>query len=124
MISSDLVSKFIAPHNSSGEGALVFRKQESTAILLAAALEFTFKSQRRPAGVSVAPAPTELIVTGHFVGLVERKGRKCPRWAFDEKRAAYSEVGKHGYKIALAHEATEAAGVSEPLMSFLSVLKS
>ena len=47
-----------------------------------------------------------LFVTGHFMQLVPRDGRKVtPRWVFDEDRAEYTDKNKHAYKIACAQAA-------------------
>ena len=75
---------------------------------------------------------TELIVTGHFLCLVDRIGRKGPRWAFDEfsdekpwGRGNYgSEANKLAYKKALARAVRQLGADIVParLLHFLSIL--
>ena len=91
---TDLVEKIVAPHNTKGHGALVFR-ENNTAVMLVPPLDFTFKTRRDN-------NKTELVMTGHFMCLVDRKGKKGPRWAFDDERAAYDDTNKHAYKLAVA----------------------
>ena len=44
ILGSDLVEKLIGPYNKAGHGALVFREQQKTAVMLVPPLNFTFKS--------------------------------------------------------------------------------
>ena len=117
IVASDLVAGLVNQFNRIGHGALVFREQQSTAVMLVPPLTFTFKSRRNEDGESVS-APTELVVTGHFMCLVHREGKQ-PRWAFDDGRADYAEENKLAYKLAVA--AALHAHTSAPLpMSFMS----
>ena len=87
--------------------------------MLVPPLTFTFKTRRDDRS-----APTELVVTGHFMCLVHREGKQ-PRWAFDDERAAYADANKLAYKIAVAHAMHELGSRVElpaPLLSFLSLL--
>ena len=100
IVSTDLVSELVGPFNRQGHGALVVRPN-NTAVMLVPPLEFVFKTQRGedPNGRTW---PTQLIVTGHFMCLVDRGVRKSPRWAFDDERATYEKENKLAYKKAVA----------------------
>ena len=120
IIASDLVAELVGPFNKIGHGALVFRETSKTAMLVPP-LTFTFKTRREDSGIS---APTEMVVTGHFMCLVHREG-KDPRWAFDDERAAYADTNKLAYKVAVAHAMHELGSRVElpaRLLSFLSLL--
>ena len=82
LVASDLVAKLVGPFNKVGHQALVIREQAKTAVMLVPPLTFTFKTKREEGGEKW---PTELVVTGHFMCLVDRVG-KDPRWAFDNER--------------------------------------
>ena len=99
IVSTDLVSEVVGEFNEGGHGSLVVR-ENNTAVTLVPPLEFKFKA-RRQADANHRKWPTELIITGHFMCLVDRVG-KTPRWAFDDDRAAYSKENKHAYKLAVA----------------------
>ena len=119
--STDLVEKILAPYNKSGHGALVMR-ENNTAVMLVPPLEFKFRTQRGE-GDDGRKWPTQLLVTGHFMCLVDRKGGKPPRWAFDEERAAYGDENKLAYKRAVA-AAMRALGEVVPahMLEFLSII--
>ena len=119
VVASDLVEHLVGKFNQTGHGALTFRAQEKTAVMLVPPLTFTFKTRREQ---DVA-WPTELVVTGHFMCLVHREG-KAPRWAFDEERAAYSQQHKLAYKkaVAAAVQELKPGVVPSQLVSFLSLL--
>ena len=119
VIAPDLVERLVGKYNKTGHGALAFRQQEKTAVMLVPPLTFTFKT-RREQGVDW---PTELVVTGHFMCLVHREG-KSPRWAFDEARADYGPAHKLAYKkaVAAAVQELEPGVVPSQLVSFLSLL--
>ena len=91
--------------------------------MLVPPLDLKFKTQRREAADG-REWPTELIITGHFMALVDRVG-KPPRWAFDDERAEYDAQNKHAYKLAVA-EAMRALGekatVPAKHLRFLSLL--
>ena len=122
IVASDLVAGLVNQFNRIGHGALVFREQQSTAVMLVPPLTFTFKSRRNEDGESVS-APTELVVTGHFMCLVHREGKQ-PRWAFDDGRAEYAAENKLAYKKALASALEELGPGVVPmhLLSFVSLL--
>lgn len=115
----------IGPFNSKGVGLLVYHHKEKTAIAMVPPLEFKFKSKRETIGSSTRRPPTELVVTAHFMCMVDRPAPKGPRFAFDDVRAEYSEENKHAYKIAVA-DAMRRLGpeveVPARLLSFLSIL--
>lgn len=122
VVASDLINKLVGPYNKIGHGALVFRDQAKTAVMLVPPLTFTFKTQREE-GVSPRKFPTELVVTGHFACLVDRGPRKAPNWRFDDARAEYSNDHKLAYKIAVAaamRELDAEVDVPEHMMSHLS----
>ena len=118
--STDLVERIVGEFNVGGHGALIFR-EIGTAVMLVPPLEFTFKSQRSEDGKS----PTQLHVTGHFMCLVDRKGKKGPRWAFDDDRAEYGSANKLAYKKAVAAAMHKFGDNVVPahLLEFVSVLK-
>ena len=60
--------------------------------MLVPPLELKFRT-RREAGAD-GFAPTELMLTGHFVCLVDRNGPKGARFAFDDKRAEYGALSR------------------------------
>ena len=120
IVSTDLVSRIVGEVNATGHGALALR-ENNTAVMLVPPLEFKFKARRQEGSEKW---PSELVVTGHFMCLVDRKGRKGPRWAFDDDRAEYGIENKHAYKLAVA-EAMRALGrevVPAHLLDFLSLL--
>jgi hypothetical protein len=117
LIASDLVQALIGPFNSAGHGALVFREQAKTAVMLVPPLTFTFKT-RREQGTSW---PTELVVTGHFMCLVHREGKQ-PRWAFDDERALYGNKLAYKKAVAAAVQELDPGVVPSQLVSFLSLL--
>ena len=109
--------------NTDGHGSLALRRQ-NTAVMLVPPLTFTFKAQRAGSGEDVRKFPTELIVTGHFITLVDRKARKNPVWNFDDARAEYTPENKLAYKVAVAN-AMRALGpgvVPAHILKFLSIL--
>ena len=124
MVSTDLVSALVGKYNSKGHGALVVRDNK-TAVMLVPPLEFKFRA-RRQADADGRAWPTELIVTGHFMCLVDRPNAKCPRWAFDDERAEYTPENKLAYKMAVAAAVKELgpAAVKLParVTKFLSIL--
>lgn len=127
ILGSDLVEKLIGPYNKAGHGALVFREQQKTAVMLVPPLNFTFKTQREQGVSDLRKYPTELVVTGHFMCLVDRGPRKPPRWAFDTARALYSQENKLAYKIAVAAAMRELGpdvDVPAHMISFLEALDS
>ena len=71
-----LVEELVGEFNNICTGSLVFR-DNGTAIMLVPPLEFKFKTKR--VGKSQRKFPTELVVAGHFISLVDRKGPKGPR---------------------------------------------
>ena len=93
--------------------------------MLVPPLEFRFKTRRQD-GVDGRKWPTELVVTGHFMCLVDRKGGRPPRWAFDDDRAEYGALNKHAYKLAVA-ASMRALGnehaVPARLLKFLELLE-
>ena len=93
-----LVELLVGQYNKIGKGALVVRAINKTAVMLAAPLDFSYRTTRVDEGED---QKEELYVTGHFIMLVPRT-RGVPRWVFDEERAEYTEKNKHVYKIALA----------------------
>ena len=104
VLAQDVVRDLVEPFNlkSTGVGSLVVR-ENNTAVMLVPPLTFTFRAQRVE-GVSI---PTLLTVTGHFVTLVDRKGPKGPRWAYDDVRAEYAPTNKLAYKVAVAEAVRE-----------------
>jgi hypothetical protein len=120
VVSTDLVSKLVGEFNAAGHGALALR-ENNTAVMLVPPLEFKFRTRRQE---GTEKWPTELLVTGHCMCLVDRKGAKGPRWAFDDDRAEYGPENKHAYKLAVA-DAMRALGrdvVPTRLLDFLSLL--
>ena len=117
---TDLVKQLVARFNAVGHGALVLRENK-TAVMLVPPLDFSFRTRREEHGGSW---PTELVVTGHFMCLVDRSGPKGPRWAFDDARAEYDATNKHAYKLAVA-AAMSALGEAVParVRAFLALLK-
>ena len=119
--STDLVSRIVGEFNTTGHGALTLR-ENNTAVMLVPPLEFKFRTRRQE---GTEKWPTELLVTGHFMCLVDRKGKKGPRWAFDDDRAEYGLENKHAYKLAVA-DAMRALGservVPAHMLEFLSLL--
>ena len=102
-------------------GSLVFR-DNNTAVMLVPPLDFKFRTKRQD---DVARQwKTELLVTGHFMCLVDGQGRKGPRWAFDSSRSDYSVLSKHAYKIALATAMKELGPnvVPQRMQRFTSIL--
>ena len=98
-------------------------RPNNTAVMLVPPLEFKFRTRRQE---GTGKWPTELVVTGHFMCLVDRQGKKGPRWAFDDDRAEYGPENKHAYKLAVA-DAMRALGrerevVPARLLEFLSLL--
>ena len=96
-------------------------RENKTAVMLVPPLDFSFKTRREQQGKSW---PTELVVTGHFMCLVDRAGPKGPRWAFDDARAQYDATNKHAYKLAVA-EAMRELGEAVParVRAFLALLE-
>ena len=82
---TDLVKKLVAPFNTVGHGALVLRENK-TAVMLVPPLDFTFKTRRLDA--DGRSWPTELVVTGHFMCLVDRAGPKPEGPALGLRRRA------------------------------------
>ena len=99
--SFSLIDLLIGKFNTIGHGALVFRDNNNTAVMLVPPFEFRFRTQRQ-ASSDVRAWPTVLSVTGHFMCLVDRKGPRGPLWAFDDARVDYPKENKHSCKIALA----------------------
>ena len=97
----DVVTALLADFNVVGAGALVFREQERSAVMMAAPLEFRFRARRDKE--DARKNPSELIVTAHFVKLTERAGGKNPVWAFDSSRVVYPAAIKLAYKKSVAH---------------------
>ena len=97
----------------------MLRPGNDTLVMLVPPLEFKFKTKRVQ-----GDTPTDLVVTGHFVCLVDRKSKKGPRWAFDDERAEYTPVNKLSYKQAVAASARALGGavVPEHLLRFLEIL--
>ena len=116
--STDMVEHLIGEFNAVGKGALVLRPVTNTLVMLVPPLEFKFKTKRSEGD----KWPTELVVTGHFVCLVDRKGKKGPRWAFDDERAEYTPQIKLAYKQALAAARALGDVVPARLMDFLEPL--
>ena len=89
VISTELVESLVGHFNRThGHGALVLR-QNSTAVMLVPPLEFRFKTKRE--SEETLGSLTELIISGHFMCLVDRVGPQGPRWAFDDLRTAYAD---------------------------------
>ncbi len=112
----------VGAFNKTGHGSLVLRAN-NTAVMLVPPLEFKFKTQRQR-DQDGRKWPTQLIVTGHFLCLVDRVG-KSPRWAFDDERAAYGAENKLAYKRAVAaamHALPQEQVVPKRMMRFLSLL--
>ena len=121
VLSTEVVQDLVGPFNSHG-GSLCLRPS-NTAVMLVPPFDFRFRTQRQPEG-SERSWPTELIVTGHFLCLVDRGPLKSPVWSFDDARALYTSTNKHAYKIAVAH-AMHALGeglVMERMLEFLELL--
>ena len=95
-----VVDLILNKFNIRGHGSLIFHDSNNTAVMLVPPLQFKFRTQRQ-VSADARVWPTVLIVTGHFMCLVDRKGPKGPRWAFD-MRADYPLENKHACKIALA----------------------
>ena len=127
-VTAGLCSRFNNNADNSFE-ALVFRANR-TAVMLCPPLEFRFKTVRTATNENVRH--TELVVTGHFICLVDRIGPKGPRWAFDEYtddkpwgRGNYgSAANKLGYKVALARAVRKLGDKVVPrrILTFLSIL--
>ena len=68
--------------------------------------------------------PTELLLQGHFVMLVDRKAMgKDPLWKFDDARAVYNKEVKLAYKIAVAAAMRERPDVvPKHILKFLRIL--
>ena len=92
--------------------------------MLVPPLEFKFKT-RRQQGEDARAWPTELLVTGHFMCLVDRGPSKAPRWAFDDDRAEYGPENKLSYKraVAAAVRALDDGVVPQRILSFLALLQ-
>lgn len=119
---TQVVERLVAAYNKTGHGALALRKQ-NTAVMLVPPLKLSFRSQRRePDDARVMP--TELLLQGHFVMLVDRKAMgKNPLWKFDEERAMYSKEVKLAYKIAVAAAMRERPDVvPKHILKFLRIL--
>jgi hypothetical protein len=119
VVSTDFVEKIVGEFNKTGNGALTVR-ENLTAVMLVPPLEFKFKTTRTDDG----KCPTQLIVTGHFMCLVDRRGGKSPRWAFDDERAEYAPENKLAYKraVAAAVRALGADVLPARIVRFLEIL--
>ena len=117
--STDAVKQLVGPFNKvHGHGSLILRP-ELTAVYLGPPIEFVFKTTREaPDGCMPR---TELIITGHFITVVDRKDMgQEPCFQFDEERCDYQQIAKDGYKLAVAEAAIELGTEIMPphLMSF------
>ena len=123
MISTDMVASFVGEYNrTQGHGALVFRENR-TAVMLVPPLEFRFKAKRDGDG-DAAELVTKLVITGHFMCLVDNGPSRSPRWAFDDDRAEYAKENKLAYKIVVAaamHDVGPGV-IPSHLLQFLSLL--
>jgi hypothetical protein len=122
---SDLVERLLSPHNKTGHGALIMR-ENNTAVMLVPPLEFKFTT-RRETDIDGRGWKTELVMTGHFMCLVDRGPERVPQWAFDDDRADYTPENKLAYKRAVARAMSvmgegENAVVPAHLSEFLSLL--
>ena len=104
-----------------GHGALVFREKEKTAVMLQAPLTFTFKSKRTDE--DPLRFVTQLVITGHFMVLVDRPHCTTPRWGLD-KTCAYTKAHRLAYKgaVAAAVRALGAGVVSQRIIDHLAIL--
>eukprot|EP00966_Prymnesium_polylepis_P206732 4789261-Prymnesium_polylepis.2 len=92
------------------DSALV-KHANDTLMMLAPPLRFLLRARRAPStDGALGVARTELVVTGHFFGLVAFG----PRWAFDDERFSYKETNKLSHKkaLALAAQRMDAAAVA------------
>ena len=123
VLSTDVVESIVGPFNDTGAGLAVFRERERKGVLMVPPLEFTFKTKRE-ADKPVNKWKTELVVTAHFMCVIQRQGRGGARFAFDTARAAYTDEHKLASKIAAA-DAMRRMGpdvVPEKLLEYLADL--
>jgi len=130
IISPDLVLKLIGEYNTHdrGYGPAVYRPN-GMVMVLAPPLTFRFRAQREAPDRS-----SELMVTGHFVGLLIPAGASYPCWVFDEEetagetgRGVYSATAKLAHKQGVAQAVRALAAqrgglVPDRLLDYLRIL--
>lgn len=95
--STDLLSFMVGLKNVGGYGALK-EHENGTLMQLSPPLTFSLRASRVKLLEPLTINKPELVVTGHFIGLITHG----PRWALDYERFEYKETNVLAYKKAIA----------------------